>query len=343
MRSQFDDQQPPDLNDVLMRVGSMWKKSMGRFGGLFAAAAVIGIALTGLYKVGPGEQGLVRTLGRVTGHTAPGLRFRIPLVQRVDVVNLEQIRRMEVGARGDQRVAQEALMITGDANIVEAQMIVQYRIIDPKRYLFELKDPEDALRATAEVALRSIVGRTNIDEVITTGREKVQAETQQWLQTLMEMYQSGISITEVKLQAIDAPDEVKDAFHDVVRAREEKEKLINQALGYEADLIPKARGEAEKTRRDAQGYRERRILEARGDAAKFESVLAEYEKAKQVTRQRLYLETMERIMAKSPRKVLVDEKVSRNAVPILPFGMPGTVGGAALTPAAAPAAIQGGK
>jgi membrane protease subunit HflK len=236
------------------------------------------------------------------------------------VVNVEKIRRIEIGVSGDQKTVGEATMITGDANIVEVQMIVQYRVMDPSKFLFELKDPEEALRATAEVALRSVVGRTNIDEVITTGREKVQAETQEWLQKLMGMYQSGVSVTEVKLQSIDAPDEVKDSFHEVVRAREEKEKLINQAMGYEADLIPRARGESEKVRRDAEAYKERRILEANGDAAKFDSVYAEYKKAEGVTRQRLYLETLERIMAKSPRKVLVDEQVAKNAVPVLPLG-----------------------
>src|SRR5690606_12236211 len=209
------------------------------------------------------------TFGRESGKTGPGLHYRIPFVQDVNVVNIEEIRRLEVGFRGDKRVPTEALMLTGDENIVEAQMIVQYRITDPSKYLFELARPEETLRATAEVALRSMVGRTNIDDVITTGREQVQAETREWLQKLMEPYQSGLSVTEVKLQMVDAPDEVKQAFHDVVRAREEKEKLINQAMGYKADLIPRARGEARKIERDAEGYREQRVLRAKGDAAKF--------------------------------------------------------------------------
>jgi modulator of FtsH protease HflK len=320
MRSKFDDRDPPDVGDVVAKVVSMAKNSFGRFGSGILILLGIGVAVAGLYQVGPGEVGVVRTLGKQTGKTAPGLHFRFPLIQRVNVVNLEKIQRLAIGVSGDQQSAGEATMITGDANIVEVQVIVQYRIVDPSKYLFKLKDPEDALRATAEVALRSVVGRTNIDEVITTGREKVQAETQEWLQKLMGLYQSGISITEVKLQAIDAPDEVKDAFHEVVRAREEKEKLINQAMGYEADLIPRARGESEKVRRDAEGYKERRILEAKGDAAKFDSIYAEYSKAERVTKQRLYLETMERVVAKSTRKVLVDEQVAKNAVPVLPLG-----------------------
>lgn len=327
MRSKFDDRDPPDVADVVAKVGEVAKQSLGRFGSGLTLLLLIAVGVAGTYKVGPGEIGVVRTLGKQTGKTAPGLHFRIPLFQRADVVNVEQIRRMEIGLRGEQRDAGEAPMITGDANIVEVQMIVQYRVIDPSKYLFKLKDPDDALRATAEVALRSVVGRTNIDEVITTGRERVQSETQQWLQKLMGVYQSGISITEVKLQAIDAPDEVKDAFHEVVRAREEKEKLINQAMGYEADLIPRARGEAEKIKRDAEGYKERRILEANGDAAKFDRIYAEYKKAEPVTRQRLYIESMERIFAKAPHKVLVDQQVAKNAVPVLPFAT--NFGGAA--------------
>ena len=210
-------------------------------------------------------------------------------------------------------------MLTGDENIVEAQMIIQYRVVDPSKYLFELRDPEESLRATAEVALRSMVGRTNIDDVITTGREQVQAETREWLQKLMDSYQSGLSVTEVKLQMVDAPDEVKQAFHDVVRAREEKEKLINQAMGYKADLIPRARGEARKIERDAEGYREQRVLRAKGDAAKFEAQLAEYKKAENVTRERLYLETIERILGRIEKKTFVDADVAQGALPLLPL------------------------
>jgi modulator of FtsH protease HflK len=322
MRSKFDDREPPDVGDVVARVGSIIGKAMGRFGSGAVILLLLLAGVGGVYKVGPGEQGIVRTLGKVraSGRTGPGLHFRIPLIQRVDVVNVQQIRRMEVGFQGSQKVAGEAQMITGDANIVEVQMIVQYRIIDSTKYLFELKDPDDALRATAEVAMRSVVGRTNIDEVLTTEREKVQAETREWLQNRMDAYQSGISVTELKLQSVDAPDEVKDAFHDVVRAREEKEKLVNQAMGYEADLIPRARGESEKIKRDAEGYKERRMLEAKGDAAKFESIYAAYKQAPRVTKERLYLESIERIVARAPHKVIVDEQVAKNAVPVLPLG-----------------------
>jgi membrane protease subunit HflK len=255
-----------------------------------------------------------------------GLHFRFPVAEQKDVVNVEQIRRVEVGVRGEERVPSEALMLTGDENIVEVQMIVQYRVAEPVKYLFRLRNPEETLQATAEVALRSVVGRTNIDEVITTGRERVQAETRDWLQSLVTSYESGLEITEVKLRAVDAPDEVKDAFHAVTRAREEKEKLINEAQGYRADKIPRARGEGQKQEREAEGYKEQRVLRAKGDAAKFVSIYTEYRKAEDVTRRRLYLETMERILSRIDNKVLVDEVVAKGALPVLPIGTTRAIG-----------------
>jgi membrane protease subunit HflK len=236
-------------------------------------------------------------------------------------VNIQQIRRIEVGVRGQQRVGDEALMLTGDENIVDAQMIVQFRVSEPSKYLFRLKDPDETLRATAEVALRQMVGRTKIDELLTTGRERVQEEARQVLQRLMTDYQSGITVTELKLLTVDAPDQVREAFHEVVRAREEKEKLINQARGYEADVIPRARGEAEKQQREAEAYREERTLRAKGDASKFEATLVEYQKAPRVTRERLWLETTERVLGPIEHKVFVDEGVAKNAVPVLPIPM----------------------
>lgn len=319
------------LGDVAGRVQETVRRNARSIGPILLGILLLVVAATGIYSVGPGEQGVVRTFGRESSRTGPGLHYRIPFVQRADVVNLEQIRRIEVGFRGNERVPHEALMLTGDENIVEAQLIIQYKIVDPSKYLFRIRDPEETLRATAEVALRSMVGRTNIDDVITTGREKVQSDTRVWLQKLMDDYQSGLSITEVKLQAVDAPDEVRDAFHDVVRAREEKEKLINQAKGYRADQIPRARGEARKIEREAEGYKEQRVLKASGDAQKFESVYAEYSKAERVTRQRLYLETMERILAKIDKKTVVDKDLAKGALPVLQLGPQGA------------AAVGGGK
>ena len=317
---------PDSVADMLSRTLSPFRNLGGKLGSILLAVAVVLVLSSGVFVVGPGEQGVIRTFGKHTGRAGPGPHFRIPFVQDVDVVNVENIRRIEVGFRGDKQVASEALMLTGDENIVEAGMIIQYQVSDAAKYLFELRDPEESLRATAEVALRSMVGRTKIDDVITTGRESVQAETRDWLQKLMDQYQSGMTITEVKLQTVDAPDEVKEAFHDVVRAREEKEKLINQAMGYRADLIPRARGQARQIEREAEAYREERVLKARGDASKFESQYAEYQKAPDVTRRRIHLETMERVLSKVDKKTLLADDVAKSVLPLLGPMTPGAAG-----------------
>ena len=302
---------------MLSRTLSPFRYFGGKLGTIALVLVLVLFGVSGFFVVGPGEQGVLRTFGKQSGYAGPGPHFRIPIVQDVDVVNIENIRRIEVGFREDKAVPSEALMLTGDENIVEAHMIIQYKIADSAKYLFRLRDPEETLRATAEVALRSSVGRTKIDDVITTGRETVQAETRDWLQKLMNEYQSGITVTEVKLQRVDAPDEVKEAFHDVVRAREEKEKLINQAMGYQADLIPRARGEARQIEREAEAYKEERVLKARGDAAKFEAQLTEYQKAADVTRRRLHLESLERVLARAEKKTLIPENLKGAVLPLL--------------------------
>jgi modulator of FtsH protease HflK len=295
--------------------GPFWRKALP----VLLVLVLIGLGVSGAYVVGPGEQAVVRSFGRESGKAGPGLHYALPFLQKRDIVNIAQIRRIEVGFRGQQRVADEALMLTGDENIVAAHMIVQWRVTDPSKFLFRLKDPEDTLRASAEVALRAMVGRTHIDDLLTTGRERVQADAREYLQRLMNEYQSGITVTELKLLLVDAPDQVREAFHEVVRAREEKEKLINQARGYQADVIPRARGEAERQQREAEGYREQRVLRANGDAAKFDSLLVEYQKAPRVMRQRLWLETQENTLARVENKIFVDESVAKSVVPLLPI------------------------
>jgi len=400
--SDFQGDDGPDLKAVV----DEYRKSLGRFRWLLPLAGlvlIIGLGLSGLYSVEPGEVGVVRTFGAETGQSQPGLHYAVPVVQTVDLVDMAKVRREEVGFRSakegaSQRVDAEALMLTGDENIIEAQMIVQYQVRDPSLYLFKLKNPQKTLHAAAQVALRGVVGQMRITsaleelpdtvaplfdndedeeaaqdeaeeaaedgepkdepdpdedaadpkkgaepkddktpkpkkgtkgkvdpldamdpstDILTKGRERAQLLTKRKLQELMDLYESGLLVTEVKLQVVDAPDEVKDAFHDVVRAREEREQLINKARGYREDRVPKARGEAQKVMRAAEGYRQERVLRARGEAARFASILAEYEKARGITRDRLHLETMERILKSVPKKVYIDEKVGRNALPLL--------------------------
>jgi membrane protease subunit HflK len=262
--------------------------------------------LTGIYIVEPGEIGVVLQFGKVIAQTDPGPRYRIPYpVQTVEIVNMASIRRAEIGFRTVQkhnqpsvheRHLEEALMLTGDENIADIQVLVQYRVKDASDFLFRVRNPEQALRSATEVALRGVIGKTTIDEAMTVGRSHVEADVLNFLQRLLDNYGTGIQVVEVKLLVVDPPDEVKDAFHEVVRALEDKERLIREAEGYREDLVPKARGDAEKIIKAAEAYKEKRIKEAEGDAKKFEAVLAEYLKAKQVTRERLYLETVEKVL-----------------------------------------------
>jgi membrane protease subunit HflK len=343
MRSKFDeDGSGPNISEVVAEVSDVLSSNLKRFGPILGGLLLLAVVVTGVYSVGPGEQGVVRRFGREHRTVAPGLHYALPLVETVDVVNLEEVRRIEVGFNGENTINEEALMLTGDENIVEVQMVVQYRVADPTKYLFRLREPEASLHVAAEVALRSVVGRTFIDDVMTTGRSTVQASTREVLQMLMDDYESGIEITEVKLDAVDAPDEVKDAFNAVTRAREDKEKLVNEARGYLEDKLPRARGEVQSILRAAEGYKEQRVLRAQGDANKFVATLTEYEKARNVTRQRLYLETMERVFGPLKSKILVDRAALQGAVPLLSLrggaaGVSSPVLGSAPAPAASPA------
>jgi modulator of FtsH protease HflK len=308
---------PP--SEQFERASDWLKRALPKIAPLALVAICLLWLASSIYIVGPGHVGVVRTFGKEGARTEPGLQYRIPWpIQKVDVVSTEQIRRIEVGFRAGQRVPEEALMLTGDENIVEALMVVQYRVADPSKYLFRLQNPDQALHAATQVALRSTVGNMTIDQVMIEERAKVQDDARVFIQRLMDDYQSGLAITEVKLQAADPPDAVKDAFHDVVRAREDRERLINQARGYQADLLPRARGNAQQILREAEAYQEQRVLRAKGEAARFLSVLTEYEKAKGVTRDRLHLETIEKVLPEI-NKVVLDGDLGKRLMPLLPL------------------------
>ncbi|OQX67962.1 MAG: HflK protein [Sorangiineae bacterium NIC37A_2] len=311
---------PRDPVDLFSSFMGQTSRRAFRLGPIVLILAILLALTSSFYQVEAGEIAVIRTLGRESGRADPGLHFRIPLAQKVDIVNVSRIRRIEVGFRGDQPKPTEALMLTGDENMVEAHMIVQYRVSEPSKYLFRLAAPEDALRSSAEVALRGIIGQTTIDDAITKGRGLVQEDTRALLQKLMDDYQSGITITEVKLQSVDPPAQVRDAFHEVVRAREKKEELINQARGYQEDVIPRARGEAEKQMREAEAFREERVLKAQGDARRFDAVYAEYKKAEGVTRKRLSIETLEQVLTRVQKKTIIDGSLSGSTLPFLPIG-----------------------
>jgi membrane protease subunit HflK len=267
----------------------------------------IGIALViwlllGLYSVGPDEVGVVQRFGKYNRVVGSGLNYHYPFpIETVKTPKVTEVKRIEIGFRtvGKNQyrtIEQESLMLTGDENIVDAELIVQYKIKDPIDYLFNFIGPELTLREASEASLRTVVGRHNIDEALTSGKLMIQEETKELLQSILDKYETGVIVVAVQLQDVSPPKQVIDAFKDVASAKEDKNRMINEAEGYRNDIIPKARGEAQAMIRKAEGFRESRIKRAEGDVAKFNSILKEYVKAKDVTKERLYLEAMEEIL-----------------------------------------------
>ena len=278
--------------------------------------------LTGIYIVGPDEVGVIRTFGEYTRITQSGLNWKFPSpIETANTPKITEVKRIEFGFRslknGQYRtVEKESLMLTGDENIVDAEMIVQYKIKDPVQYLFNIVEPELTVREAAEASLRTVVGRNKIDETLTTGKFTIQEETKIQLQNILDKYESGIHVVAVQLQDVSPPKEVIGAFKDVASAKEDKNRMINQAEGYRNDVIPKARGEAEAMIRDAEGFKESRIKRAEGDAVKFTTILKEYNKAKSITEKRLYLETMEKVLP-GIEKIIIPDKDSGNMLNLL--------------------------
>ena len=285
-------------------------------------AGIVLWLLTGVYIVGPDEVGVVRTFGEFTRVTQSGLNWKFPApIETANTPKVTEVKRIEIGFRslknGQYRtVEKESLMLTGDENIVDAEMIVQYKIKDPVSYLFNIVEPELTVRQASEASLRTVVGRNKIDETLTTGKFAIQEETKLQLQAILDKYESGIHVVAVQLQDVSPPKEVIGAFKDVASAKEDKNRMVNQAEGYRNDVIPKARGEAEAMIRDAEGFRDSRVKRAEGDAAKFTTILKEYNKAKTITEKRLYLETMEKVLP-DVEKIIVPDKDSGNMLNLL--------------------------
>ena len=284
---------------------------------IFSVALIVWLA-TGFYSVQPGEIAVVKLFGELNSEEGPGLHWfpNAPIGSK-QIVFVEEVKRLELGFRGAQSVRDESVMITGDENIVDVQLLVQYDIKDATDYLFETVDPSGALiKDATETALRQVVGSSPIDTVIIE-RETIQSNTKQILQKLLDDYKSGIRVKEVKLQGVNPPDEVKPAFADVVIAKEDKETIINQAQAYEESVLPQARGESRKLIEDARAFRAQRINTAEGQASKFTSMLVEYKKSPNVTRQRLLYEAMEEVLP-GITKFIVDTETG--ILPILPLG-----------------------
>ncbi len=258
--------------------------------------------LTGTYVVGPDEVGVVQTFGKHTSITQSGLNYHWPYpIETVQTPKVTEVKRVEIGFRtmGNNQyraIEKESLMLTGDENIVDAELIVQYKIKDAASYLFNFVKPVLTVREAAEASLRTVIGKHKIDEALTSGKFLIQEETKDLLQSILDKYGSGILVVAVQLQDVSPPKQVRAAFKDVASAKEDKNRMINQAEGYRNDIIPKARGEAQAMISEAEGFREARVSRAEGEVARFNAMLVEYKKAKVVTRTRLYLETMEEIL-----------------------------------------------
>ncbi|OOZ41085.1 HflK protein [Solemya pervernicosa gill symbiont] len=311
-------QQPPDLDEVVRKLQERVSKLFGGGGGgsgggatpirpsgggisigLGLIAAVIGVVwiFSGVYIVGPAERGVVTRFGAFAEPpTMPGPHWHMPFpVETVEKVDVDQVR----------SVPMKALMLTQDENIVAIELAVQYKVKDAGAYLFSVRDPDLTLQEVSETAVREVVGRSEMDFVLKEGRSDVVARTKGLIQEALDQYKTGLIVTSVNLQDAQPPEQVQGAFEDAIRAREDEERFKNEAEAYANDIIPKARGGAARQREEANGYKESVIAEAQGEASRFEQLLTEYQKAPEVTRQRLYIDAMESVLNKSS-KVLID-------------------------------------
>lgn len=326
---------PPELEEMLRRAQENFNRLFPQGGGAVRAAllaATVAIILwlaSGFYFVQPNENAVVLTFGRYAKtETQAGLKYAFPWpVQQAFKVDVTSERRVEIGFRSPEtsryvtRAAEsgnESLMLTGDENIIDIEFVVMWRVGDAKQFLFELRAPEDTIKMVAESAIREIIARTNITAALTGERGQIQADTKALMQKILDEYQSGVVINNVQLLKVDPPGQVIDAFNDVQRARTEAERMENEAQAYRNDILPRARGEAQKTLEDAEAYRQETIARAKGDADRFNAVFAAYSKSKDVTTQRLYLETIEAIL-QNAKTIVMDDKRGNGVVPYLPI------------------------
>ncbi len=330
----------PDIEELLRRSQDNFKKMMpggigsGR-GIMLAILAAIALWLaSGVYRVDAGHQGVVMLFGKFVQTSMPGLHWYFPApIGRVLTPDVEQVRRTDIGFRsaGDDRsafgrtavaerdVLEESMMLTGDQNIADVDFSAQWKVKDASQFLFNIRDPETTVKLASESAMREVIGQTTLQEAMTSGRQQVADSTRRLLQDILDSYEAGITITQVQLLKVDPPEKVIDAFNEVQRARQDKERKQNEAETYRNKIIPNARGESEKMVQAATAYKERVIKEADGEAKQFLSVYETYKVAKDVTTQRMYLEAMEEVLRGSS-KVIIDSNASGSGVvPYLPL------------------------
>lgn len=315
-----------DPIDDVLRQAQMQLRQMMPLRGI--RALVIGLAAVilvwqGTFIVAPDEEGVVKRFGDVVRSAGPGPHLKIPFIETVERPKVEKLHRIEVGFRTDrqgrqQMLPKEALMLTGDENILAVEFIVQYKIKNAKDYLFRVDEIEETIGKAAEASMREVIGKSKIDEALTAGKAQIQQDTQTLLQRILDQYQAGVQVAAVQLQDVDPPEAVVAAFKDVASAKEDREKLINQAQGYRNDIIPKAKGEAAQVVNQAKGNAQARVARAEGEATRFVKTLKEYEQAKEIISKRIYIETMESVMA-GVEKVIIDGKAAERLLPYLPL------------------------
>jgi membrane protease subunit HflK len=277
----------------------------------------------GTFIVAPDEEGVVKRFGDVVRTAGPGPHLKIPFIETVLHPKVEKLHRLEIGFRTDRQnrvqvLPQEAQMLTDDLNIIAVEFIVQYKIKNARDYLFKVDEIEDTIEKAGEAAMREVIGKSKIDDALTTGKAQIQDGTQILLQHILDQYQAGVQIAAVQLKDVTPPEAVIAAFKDVTSAKEDRQKLINQAQGYRNDIIPKAKGEAAQVVNQAKGYAQARLARAEGEATRFLKTLKEYEQAKDIISKRIYIETMEEVLG-GVDKVIIDGKVSERLLPYLPL------------------------
>jgi membrane protease subunit HflK len=327
-------QDPPNLDDIIKNFQKTINKfSGGKSGGsrpiVIGLLIILGLYIaSGLYRVLPDEQGVVLRFGKFVNTTQPGLHYHLPTpIERVLTPKVTKVNRVDVGFRpasdsgrssGVGNVPEESLMLTGDENIVDINYSVFWVIKDAGKFLFNIQSPVETVKATSETAMREVIAKNNIQTILTEGRANIEVEVQEITQMILDEYESGIQITQVQTQQADPPEQVIDAFRDVQAARADRERSKNEAEGYANDVIPRARGEAEQVLQQAEAYKKEVVAKAEGEASRFLAIYNEYKTAKQVTQERMYLETMEKVLADID-KVIIDKNSGSGVVPYLPL------------------------
>ena len=327
---------PPNIDDLANQFQDSLKKMFpgkkvpgGNKPIIIFGIIILGLWLaSGFYRVLPDEQGVVLRFGKYVNQTQPGLHYHLPYpIETAVTPKVTRVNRIDVGYRSAadtgratsvSDVPEESLMLTGDENIVDIDYSVFWIIKDAGKFLFNIQAPEDTVKSVAETAMREVIARYDIQSILTEGRAQVEIDTQEIMQEILDFYDSGISITQVQTQKADPPNQVIDAFRDVQAAKADKERAQNEAESYANDVIPRARGEAAQVLQQAEAYKREVVALAEGEASRFLSIYNEYRKAKTVTQERMYLETMEKVMA-NINKIIIDKESGSGVVPYLPL------------------------